>query len=159
MKKSSIIISIVVVFVGLLLYCTFNLSNKLSSLQTDIRKVFDNYSEGLISSLNYENENLNSFKTSPEALHNEIYKNGVLSLAGRNWFKLISELKKRISNEGKLDSVNEKYSNTLSELTLYYLINLKSLKDFEKVSTQQIDSLIMYNTQLVGIINELRNIE
>lgn len=158
-QKMFAIVGFISVFIFILLYCTYNLNKKITNYSKRIDKVFNDYSNGLISNHEFNNSRMDVFKESPEAGYRDVFENGTLTNSGRMCFKVLCNLRKNAQNEEKLNILDEKYSNTISVLYLYYSINLKKLADYKNVTNEQIDSLVNYNNEAIKIVKELQNVK
>jgi hypothetical protein len=157
--KQYVIIAFTSIFILTLLYCTYNLNTKLNAAKTTVNTVVDEYSVGLISDHEFNTKAIEMFKQSPEATYRAVFENGTLTNSGRKNFTLLCNLKKNAENQVKIDSLDEQYMTTISQLFLYYSIDLKKLTDYKNVTNQQIDSLINYNNQAIKLVKELQQVK
>lgn len=154
--KQYVIIAFTSIFILTLLYCTYNLNTKLNMAKTTINTVVDEYSIGLISDHEFNTKAIEMFKQSPEATYRAVFENGTLTNSGRKNFTLLCNLKKNDENKAVIDSLDQVYMTTISDLFLYYSINLKKLADYQNIKNQQVDSLIDYNNQAIKLVKELQ---
>jgi hypothetical protein len=154
--KTYTIIAGTAIFILTLLYCTYNLNKKLNDSSALVSKIVDEYSVGLISDHEFNSKAIEMFKQSPEATYRAVFENGTLTNSGRKNFTLLCNLKKNAENQVKIDSLDQQYMTAISQLYLYYSINLKKLTDYKTINNQQIDSLINYNNQAIKLVKELQ---
>lgn len=154
--KTYAIIAFTAIFILTLLYCTYNLNNKLNNSSQLVTKIVDEYSVGLISDHEFNTKAIEMFKQSPEATYRAVFENGTLTNSGRKNFTLLCNLKKNAENQVKIDSLDQQYMTAISKLYLYYSIDLKKLTDYKTINNQQIDSLINYNNQAIKLVKELQ---
>lgn len=157
--KTYAIVAFTGVFILTLLYCTYNLNRKLNDSSALVSKIVDEYSVGLISDHEFNNKTIEMFKQSPEATYRAVFENGTLTNSGRKNFTLLCNLKKNAKNQAKIDSLDQQYMTAISQLYLYYSIDLKKLTDYKTINNQQIDSLINYNNQAIKLVKELQEVK
>ena len=170
MKKTSTLITCLLVVTGILMYEVFryrNLGKKYTRHLDHIENSAYHASAGLLSAYRSNMEVLYKYcrpDTVPQITKNDFHHSMAIELGhptrGNQYFYLLSGLYSTGKNRDELRKLQEEYHDQFYALWEFYLTHDGANQyDFSAITREGVDSLISYNKKLASCVERLQKIK
>jgi len=165
MKKTTILITCLLVVIGVLIYGFFihnNLKKKYTRYLDHVQSRVDMTSYELVSMYQNNNRILNDYcksDSTPEITKDDFYRSMAAETrsreSGRQLFGLLTDLHYSVKNRDEVYKIRDEYDDLFQDLWTFYLTH----HHFSEIKEGEIDQLISYNNKLASCVERLQKIK